>query len=38
MKSDVLAKAMEYIYVGVDAHFSPYRWMIQAKWLHPPLN
>ena len=38
MKSDVLAKATEYIYVGADAHSSPSRWTIQAKWLHAPLN
>ena len=38
LKSDVLAKAAEYVYYGVNSRFSPTRSIIQIKWLHPPLN
>lgn len=36
LKSDVLAKAAEYVYVGVNSRFSPTRSIILVKWLHPP--
>ena len=38
LKSDVLAKAAEYVYYGVNSRFSPTRSIIQIKWLQPPLN